>query len=34
MESGPQIRDLRACCGAPIDNYDSRDLDQLSVAEP
>jgi VacB/RNase II family 3'-5' exoribonuclease len=33
-ESGPAIRDLRERLWASIDNDDSRDLDQLSVAEP
>jgi exoribonuclease-2 len=34
MESGPAIRDLRGLLWASIDNDDSRDLDQLSVAQP
>lgn len=33
-ESGPQIRDLRALPWCSIDNDDSRDLDQISVAQP
>jgi exoribonuclease-2 len=33
-ETGPAIRDLRDRLWASIDNDDSRDLDQLSVAEP
>lgn len=34
QEQGPAIRDLRHLLWASIDNDDSRDLDQLSVAEP
>jgi exoribonuclease-2 len=34
MELGPEIRDLRDLLWASIDNDDSRDIDQLSVAEP
>lgn len=34
MERGPGIRDLRGLLWASIDNDTSRDLDQLSVAEP
>jgi VacB/RNase II family 3'-5' exoribonuclease len=33
-DTGPQIRDLRALLWVSIDNDDSRDLDQLSVAQP
>jgi ribonuclease R len=33
-QSGPQIRDLRSLLWCSIDNDDSRDLDQLSVAQP
>lgn len=34
VESEPQIRDLRGVLWASIDNDDSLDLDQLTVAEP
>ena len=34
MEHGPQICDQRALLWCSIDNDDSRDLDQLSVAQP
>ena len=34
MERAPQIRDLRTLPWCSIDNDDSRDLDQLSVAQP
>jgi VacB/RNase II family 3'-5' exoribonuclease len=33
-DSSPAIRDLRSLLWASIDNDDSRDLDQLSVAQP
>ena len=34
VEHGPQIRDQRALLWCSIDNDDSRDLDQLTVAQP
>jgi VacB/RNase II family 3'-5' exoribonuclease len=33
-DPSPQVRDLRSMLWASIDNDDSRDLDQLSVAQP
>ena len=34
VEAGPAIRDLRKLAWVSIDNDDTRDLDQLTVAEP
>jgi VacB/RNase II family 3'-5' exoribonuclease len=34
VETGPGVRDLRDLAWVSIDNDDTRDLDQLSVAEP
>jgi VacB/RNase II family 3'-5' exoribonuclease len=34
VETGPAVRDLRDLAWVSIDNDDTRDLDQLSVAEP
>jgi exoribonuclease-2 len=34
VEPGPAVRDLRELAWASIDNDDTRDLDQLQVAEP
>ena len=34
IENDPKIRDLRGLLWASIDNDDSEDLDQLTVAEP
>jgi exoribonuclease R len=34
VETGPGVRELRDLAWVSIDNDDTRDLDQLSVAEP